>query len=205
MELGTAAAFWGVSLLFVITPGADWAYAITAGLRHRTVMPAVGGLVSGHLVATALVAAGVAALVARTPQVLTALTAAGAVYFVWLGIHAFAHPSAPHQAAEPSPDSRMRQFARGAAVSGLNPKVLLLFLALLPQFTDPGAAWPLWVQILVLGLVHVASCAVVYTSVGVGARLVLGARPSAARAVTRFSAIAMVGIGTLLLAEQIAA
>ena len=205
MELGTAAAFWGVSLLFVITPGADWTYAITAGLRHRTVMAAVGGLVSGHLMATALVAAGVAALVARTPRVLTALTAAGAVYLVWLGINAFAHPSAPQAAAGPAADSRIRQFAKGAAVSGLNPKVLLLFLALLPQFTDPGASWPLWLQILALGLVHCASCAVMYTAVGMGAKAVLGARPTAARAVTRFSAGAMVGIGTLLLAEQLAA
>jgi hypothetical protein len=46
----------------------------------------------------------------------------------------------------------------------------LLFLALLPQFTDPNAGWPLSVQIVVLGLVHVASCAVIYTGVGTGAR-----------------------------------
>ena len=39
--------------------------------------------------------------------------------------------------------------------------LFLLFLALLPQFTDPNAGWPLSVQIVVLGLVHVASCAVI--------------------------------------------
>ncbi|WP_394525483.1 hypothetical protein [Paenarthrobacter nicotinovorans] len=38
MPFGTLAAFWAVSFLFVITPGADWAYAISAGLRHRTVV-----------------------------------------------------------------------------------------------------------------------------------------------------------------------
>src|SRR6478735_2410071 len=59
MPVATIAAFWAVSLVFVVTPGADWAYAITAGLRHRTVLPAVGGLLAGHLAATALVAAGV--------------------------------------------------------------------------------------------------------------------------------------------------
>ena len=97
----------------------------------------------------------------------------------------------------------MRQAAKGAGISGLNPKVFLLFLALLPQFTDPDAAWPLAVQIAVLGLVHVASCAVVYTGVGTGARLVLRARPAAARAVTRLSGAAMVVIGVLLLVEQL--
>ena len=92
---------------------------------------------------------------------------------------------------------------KGAGISGLNPKVFLLFLALLPQFTDPAAPWPLGLQIAVLGLVHVASCAVVYTGVGAGARRVLRARPAAARAVTRFSGAAMVLIGGLLLVERL--
>jgi threonine/homoserine/homoserine lactone efflux protein len=83
VALGTAAAFWAVSLLFVITPGADWAYAIAAGLRHRTVVPAVGGLLAGHLLATVVVAAGVAALVAGSPAVLIALTVTGAA--IWSG------------------------------------------------------------------------------------------------------------------------
>ena len=96
------------------------------------------------------------------------------------------------------------QAAKGLGISGLNPKVFLLFLALLPQFTDPDADWPLAVQIAVLGLVHVASCAVVYPGVGTGARVVLRARPAAARVVTRFSGTAMVVIGVLLLVEQLA-
>jgi len=55
----------------------------------------------------------------------------------------------------------------------------------------------------VLGLVHVASCAAVYTGVGTGARPVLRARPKAARAVTRFSGTAGIVIGVVLLAEQL--
>lgn len=203
MPASTVAAFWAVSLMFVVTPGADWAYAITAGLRHRTVLPAVGGLLAGHLAATVVVAAGVAALVARSPLVMTALTVAGAAYLVWLGIGALARPSAPQAGTEQAAGSWVRQVVKGAGISGLNPKVFLLFLALLPQFTDPDAGWPLAVQIGALGLVHVASCAVVYTGVGTGARRVLRARPAAARAVTRFSGAAMVMIGVLLLAEQL--
>jgi len=203
VEISTVAAFWAVSLLFVITPGADWAYAITAGIRHRTVFPAVAGLVAGHLAATVVVAAGVAALVAGTPIVLTALTAVGAVYLVWLGIGTFARPSTPQPAGESAVDSWVRQAFQGFAVSGLNPKVLLLFLALLPQFTDSTAGWPVAAQILALGSVHVASCAVAYTAVGVGARVVLRARPAAARIVSRFSGVAMVGIGTFLIVEQV--
>ncbi len=203
MAGGTVAAFWAVSFLFVITPGADWAYAIAAGLRHRVVLPAVGGLLVGHLAATAVVAAGVGALVARSPLVLTVLTAVGATYLVWLGIGMLTRPAAPRANPEEPARSWLRQAATGAGISGLNPKVLLLFLALLPQFTDPDAAWPIAGQIVVLGLVHVASCAAVYTGVGTGARRVLRARPTAARAVTRFSGTAMIVIGVVLLAEQL--
>jgi threonine/homoserine/homoserine lactone efflux protein len=80
---------------------------------------------------------------------------------------------------------------------------LPLFLALLPQFTDANAAWPLALQIVVLGLVHVTSCAVVYTGVGTGARRVLRARPAAALAVTRCSGAAMIVIGVMLLGEKL--
>ncbi|MEU6781952.1 LysE family translocator [Nonomuraea angiospora] len=203
MTVGTVAAFWALSLVFVVTPGADWAYAIAAGLRHRTVLPAVGGLLIGHLAAAAVVAAGVAALVAGSPLVMTVLTVAGAAYLVWLGIDILARPSTPRAGAEPAAGSWVRQVVQGAGISGLNPKVFLLFVALLPQFVDPDAAWPVAAQMLVLGLVHVAGCAAVYTGVGAGARLALRARPTAARVVTRVSGAAMVAIGALLLVEQL--
>jgi threonine/homoserine/homoserine lactone efflux protein len=206
VALGTAAAFWAVSLLFVITPGADWAYAIAAGLRHRTVVPAVGGLLAGHLLATVVVAAGVAALVAGSPAVLIALTVTGAAYLVWLGAGLLRGPAAsPPTDTGPEPGSWVRQAATGLGVSGLNPKVFLLFLALLPQFVDADAGWPVATQILCLGLVHVASCAVIYTLVGTGARSVLRTRPAAARTVTRVSGAAMLVIGTILIIEQVIA
>ncbi|WP_328463372.1 LysE family translocator [Actinoplanes sp. NBC_00393] len=202
MAVSTIAAFWAVSFLFVITPGADWAYAIAAGLRHRTVLPAVGGLLAGHLLATAVVAAGVAALVAGSPMVLTVLTVAGAGYLVWLGVGMLRQPAASPAASEEAPHSWVRQAVKGLGISGLNPKVVLLFLAMLPQFTRPTASWPIAVQIIALGLVHVASCAVIYLLVGSGARRILRARPTVAQAVTRFSGAAMVIIGGLLLVEQ---
>jgi len=98
MPAATIAAFWGVSMLFVLTPGADWAYAISSGLRHRSVVPAVSGLLAGHLVATVVVAAGVAALLAGSPTVLAAMTVAGAGYLIWLGIGLMRHPATVHAA-----------------------------------------------------------------------------------------------------------
>ena len=204
MAVGTVAAFWAVSILFVLTPGADWAYAITAGLRNQSIVPAVGGLLSGHLLMTAVVAAGVAALVAQTPIVLTLLTVAGTAYLIWLGVMMLVRHSSPPQAAVAGvPQSWVRQALTGLGISGLNPKVLLLFLALLPQFTDPGASWSLATQIVLLGVVHTVSCAVVYTGVGTGARVVRRTRPAAARVVTWISGVVMIVIGVVLLIERV--
>ena len=202
MSLSMFAAFWAVSVLFVITPGADWAYAISAGIRGRRVLAAVAGMLSGHLVATLIVAAGVGSVIAGAPGVLSALTIAGAGYLLWLGIGMLRHPSAPAVGENKDAGSQLKWVMKGFCISGLNPKVFLLFLALLPQFTDVHAAWPLSLQMTALGLIHVFSCGVVYLLVGYGSGTVLRTRPRAAMRVSRISGGLMIVIAFLLLAEQ---
>ena len=160
----------------------------------------MGGILLGYLALTAVVAAGVAALVARTPAVLTALTVAGAAYLVRLGATVLARP--PAAVAGEAPDAGGRVLLRGFGVSGLNPKGLLLFLALLPQFTDRGGGWPLALQIALLGVLHTVNCGAGYLGVGLLAREVLRAHPVAARRTTRVSGAAMVVLGVALLAER---
>ncbi|MGO4744763.1 LysE family translocator [Serratia quinivorans] len=196
------AAFWAVSILFVITPGLDWAYILSAGMRGRVVVPAVVGLLFGHLIAIAIVAAGVGTLVAGTPMALTALTLIGAAYLLWIGFSMLRHPQTPNSGEGQDCGSWLRWAGKGVCVSGLNPKVFLLFLALLPQFTDANASWSIPMQILVLGLLHLISCGLVYLAVGFGSQSVLQTRPQAARVVSRFSGAAMVIIAIGLLAEQ---
>jgi threonine/homoserine/homoserine lactone efflux protein len=77
MQSNTIATFWAVSLLLALTPGADWAYVISAGLRYRSVLPALGGLLAGQVAATGVVTAGVAGVVARTPSMMALITLAG--------------------------------------------------------------------------------------------------------------------------------
>ncbi|MEV2277077.1 LysE family transporter [Nocardiopsis sp. NPDC049922] len=206
MAASSITAFWAVSVLLILVPGADWAHTITAGLRDRSVLPAIGGLLLGYVALTGVVAAGVAAVVASSPVVLTALTVAGAVYLIGIGAVTVARPAVPGASAEGGAGAAWgARLAQGIGVSGLNPKALLLFTALLPQFTDPADGWPMGAQIAALGLVHTVSCAVVYLCVGLTARAVLGARPAAARAVSRASGAAMVVIGVLLLVQRLAA
>ncbi|WP_155056575.1 LysE family translocator [Streptomyces blattellae] len=204
MDPGTLISFLAVVLLLVCVPGADWAYVISAGLRGRSALPAVAGLVAGYALHTALATAGLAVLVGGSPGLLTALTVAGAGYLVWLGWGVLRNPGVPG-AGRAVAASRGRVFLRGATISGLNPKGLLLYLSVLPQFLVTGAGQlPVPVQTATLGVLHMACCAAVYLTVGVTARAVLGARPAAARAVTRTSGAAMLGIGAFLLVQRLA-
>ncbi|WP_055600256.1 LysE family translocator [Streptomyces aureus] len=204
MDTTTLAAFLVVDLLLVFTPGADWAYAITAGLRERSVVPAVTGLVAGHAAYALVAVAGLAVIVASSPAALTALTVAGAGYLLWLGWGVLRQPAVPEATGETASASRVRVMLKGAGTSGLNPKALLLYFALFPQFIDTADGWPVAAQTGLLSTMHLAACAVVYLAVGVLARTVLRTRPSAARVVTRVSGAMMIAIGTFLLVERLA-
>lgn len=204
MKLSAVLAFWGVCLVLIIVPGADWAFVVGTGLRGRSVVPAVGGLVLGYTVLTAVVAAGVGTVVARDPVLLTALTVAGGGYLIWRGAATLAAPAPglrlASAAAAPAPVGPT--LARGLGVSGLNPKGLLLFLALLPQFADRHGSWPLPGQLALLGVVFTLTCGAFYLGLGSVVRAVLLPRPRTARAITRLSGASMIVIGAVLLAER---
>ncbi|WP_225824463.1 LysE family translocator [Streptomyces naphthomycinicus] len=203
MDSGLLFSFLVVDLLLVCVPGADWAFVIATALRGSSTARAVAGLVCGYALHTALATAGLAVLVAGSPRLLTALTVGGSAYLLRLGWGVLRRPAVPAADDRTAADGRL--FPRGATISGLNPKGLLLYLSVLPQFlTLRGSHLPVPVQTATLGLLHMACCAAVYLTVGVLARALLAARPAAARAVTRTSGAAMLGIGAFLLVERLA-
>src|SRR6516164_6479215 len=93
VAVSSIAAFWAVAALLIAVPGADWAYVIGTVLSGRPVVLAVSGIVIGYAAITIVVAAGVGALVARTPASLKALTIAGGLYLLWLGVRTFLRPA----------------------------------------------------------------------------------------------------------------
>ncbi|WP_041528163.1 LysE family translocator [Paracoccus aminophilus] len=212
MDASLLFAFWLLSISLVMTPGADWACAITAGMGQRALLPALSGMLLGYVWVTLLVAAGAGALVVHFPLLLRALTVLGAGYLLWLGMQALRHPPVPAAAGtgtgpeiEIAPGATAgRAFGwvkRGFVVSGTNPKVLLLFLALLPQFTTPKATLPVPMQVAALGGIQIVNCALVLWLVGQGARVILRRKPEAARWLGLFSGGAMIVIALALLAE----
>ncbi|KRE82085.1 LysE family translocator [Arthrobacter sp. Soil763] len=202
------AAFTAVAVALACTPGVDWAYSIAAGLRERSFVPAVAGLCGGYVVHTLLLAAGLAAVITALPGLLGWLTIAGAGYLLWLGLTtvrswrgaSFGTDTGSGTAGQAS---QLRIFLQGMGTSGINPKGLLFFVALVPQFVSPNAALSVPVQSGLLGLTFVLLVAVVYTVVALLARRLLQTRPGAARRVTLASGIIMMALGLALLAEQV--
>ena len=200
-------AFVLVAVAFACTPGVDWAYSITAGLRRRSFVPAVAGLCGGYVLHTVLLVAGLAAVLSGMPGVLTWITITGAGYLLWLGTSTIrswrgASFSAADAVGRPVA-SQFRTFLQGMGTSGINPKGLLFFVALIPQFVSAEAPLPVPVQSGLLGLTFVALTALIYTCVALLSRTLLQSRPGAARVVTLASGIIMVALGAMLLAEQL--
>lgn len=203
MDGSLVAQFWVIAVLLAFTPGADWAYAISAGLRARSVVPSVLGLLFGYVVVVIFVAVGVGALLATYPVALTVLTVAGASYLIYLGLSTLFSRVAPIQASdELLADRPIAQLLRGAGVSGINPKGILLLLALLPQFTTADG-WPSSAQMLLLGALHILNCTVAYFAVALAAKRLLKSRPRANAVVTRTAGIIMLLIGGGILIERI--
>lgn len=221
MDFSPFLGFAGISLALVMTPGADWAYTIAAGLRRSSPVPSVAGLCTGYLVHTALVTAGLGVLLAARPELVSWLSVAGAFYLAWLGLSTLrswrsARIEATGTASSgdrPSLDQglaavaaegprRGRDFLVGLGTSGINPKGVLLFAAVMPQFVTLGSPLPVPAQTTVMGLSHVLICVLVYGVVAFASRRLLRSRPGLARSVTLSSGLLMLLISAALLVEQ---
>ena len=205
MELSAVVGFALVAFTLIVVPGPDWAYILAAGARDHVVMPAVAGLILGYAGITAVVAAGVGPLVARSSTALLFLTVCGGAYLILLGIRVLrspVHVGIADRATAPAP-SPTHHLLRGAGVSALNPKGLLIFLSVLPQFTQPASGWPIPVQLATLGGIFMLACALFYLLLGYTSGRVLGARPGAARATTKVAGVAMIVVGLALMGERL--
>lgn len=142
------------SILFIQVPGPSVLFSIGRDLtvgRREALLSAVG---NGFGVATQvlLVALGLGAVIAASTTVHTVIKVVGSLYVIWLGIQAIRHRGEARQALESQSELRSGHSLRIGWVVGLtNPKSILFFVAVLPQFTAP-AAGHVGVQMIVLGL-----------------------------------------------------
>ncbi|MDD2690295.1 MAG: LysE family translocator [Simplicispira sp.] len=170
-SLETLITFFGVSLLLGLTPGPDNLFVLVQSAQRgwRAGMAVVLGLCVGLVVHTAAVALGLAAVFAASAMAFTALKWCGAAYLAYLAWQALRAPAAlaceagPTAAVASGPSGR-RMVARGAVMSLTNPKVLVFFLAFLPQFADP-ARGPVALQLMVLGAVFILATLLVFGAI----------------------------------------
>lgn len=148
--------FFLASAVFACVPGPGMFYAAAQTLasgRKAGWWSALGFHIAGlgHVAAAAF---GVSTLLALVPTLFTVMKLVGAAYLIWLGIKylrgARLLVSAPRKPPAPTVRKALRD---SVIVEAMNPKSALFYLAFLPQFTDSSAELPIWVQIVILGMI----------------------------------------------------
>jgi len=144
--LGTQfAAFLGVAVLVIVTPGQDTALTIRntlLGGRRNGVFTAVG-VSTGNFAWAVATSAGVAALLVASKPAFVALRLFGAAYLIFLGAQALASAvglRTAHATVEQAERGGRTAFRQGLVSNLGNPKIAVFFASLLPQFADSFAA-----------------------------------------------------------------
>lgn len=145
-----------MSFLLIVIPGPSMLFVIGRALAqgHRAALTTVVGNTLGSYVLVVAVALGVGAVVERSVLVFTVLKLAGAAYLVHLGVKAVRQRGSLHAAFTRDDPALggLRTLREGFAVGVANPKTIVFFAAVLPQFADQGQGH-VAVQMLLLGLV----------------------------------------------------
>jgi len=164
-------AFALISLGLVLTPGPNMIYLISRSITQGPAagIVSLGGVALGFVFYVLCAAFGITALLFAVPYAYDALRFAGAAYMLWLAWQALKPGGrSPFQVKTLAVDSPRKLFAMGVVTNLLNPKIAMLYLALLPQVIDPAAGSVL-TQSLVLGAIQIA------ISVSVNAMIALAA------------------------------
>lgn len=197
-------AFALVSVVFVLIPGPSVLFTVSRALTlgKRPALLTVVGNASGVYLHVIAVAFGVAAIMERSIVAFTVLKLAGAAYLVYLGIQALRHrrslPSLLNQPAELV--RRRKVFTDGFVVGLTNPKSIVFFAAVLPQFVTPSNGH-LTSQLLVLGMIAIAAalvCDSLWAIVAGTARDWFAHSPRRLEVIGGSGGLVMVGLGVQL-------
>jgi threonine/homoserine/homoserine lactone efflux protein len=193
-------------ILLTVAPGPDNILVVSLGLSRgrRPAILAAWGMVSGVLVHTTAAALGISAVLAASPAAFRAVQFAGAGYLTFLAWRILRESRGglgAARSADRAPVASWALYRRGFLMNVLNPKVALFFLAFLPQFVRSESAWPVWMQMIALGLAFMAQAFVIFTGFGLFAGLVgeaLARRPWIQRLFDLLSAGVFLTLAVLL-------
>jgi homoserine/homoserine lactone efflux protein len=151
-------AFVGAAIAIAISPGAGAIQSMATGLKHGVLRGYwnIIGLETGLMLQLTLVAVGLGAIVTKSVLAFNIIKWIGVAYLIYLAVRQWrtAAVDLREQLGNATRGGRMSLLVRGFLVNTTNPKGLVFFLAVLPQFIVPTA--PLLPQYLAIGVTMVA-------------------------------------------------
>ena len=168
MDLSTFLYFLIASMLLTIAPGPDIMYLLAKSLADgaRSGISLALGLTTGLIFHTSLVIIGVAAIIQQSPLAFAILKYTGAAYLLYLAWGAFHAQGNLKLNAVNKSGSYFKLYRRGVIMNVLNPKVLLFFLAFLPQFVNLNSD-SVSLQIAFLGFIFGLQTLVIFSLVAI--------------------------------------
>lgn len=127
------------------------------GMRYgaRGTLPTIAGDLSANTLQMIAAAIGLGAIITNSASAFTVVKWAGVAYLAWMGVNHLRH--ATRDVDQPDTGAGLNawsRYAQGFVTSASNPKAVVFFAALFPQFADPAAATsPVWAQFVILGAV----------------------------------------------------
>lgn len=191
-------AFALTALIIEITPGPNMTYlaALSLSSGMRTGFAAVGGIALGLATYGVVAALGLAAVIEGSPLLYGLLRWSGVAYLLWLAWEAWSSERETSPDATDGPDGDpWIAFRRGLVTNLLNPKAVVFYVAVLPEFIRPGAG-SVMAQTVTLSAVYVAVATVIHCGIVVLAGRLQSkiATPDNRRTVRRLLAVVLVVI-----------
>ena len=194
-------AFVLIATVLILVPGPSVLFVVTRSLTlgRRAGLATVAGNAAGVYVQAIAVALGVGALVQESIHLFTAIKLVGAAYLVYLGAQSLRHRRSLFAALDQPVEPKLarRIFADAFVVGIFNPKVIVFFVAILPQFADRSAG-SVPVQLLVLGAIFcliALVCDSLWALAAGAARAWLLGSPRRLQAIGGAGGVAMIGLG----------
>jgi threonine/homoserine/homoserine lactone efflux protein len=192
-------AFAVIETALCLTPGPAVLLVLSQALRRGTVRTlwSIAGIIVANSVYFILSATGIGAILMASYDLFFAIKWVGAAYLVWLGVSAFLGRSKTLsiRAADAAPVRSSHLFLNGFILQMSNPKALVFFTALVPQFINPHAAIAPQVAILAVTSMAIEFLVQLGYALLAGRAAHLAAQPRFARITDRVSGSLLIGAG----------
>jgi threonine/homoserine/homoserine lactone efflux protein len=199
IPLPTLLAFVATTLVFVVIPGPSVLFVIgrALSLGRAGALLSVLGNACGFLVQIAAIALGLGAIIERSIVLFTGIKIVGALFLVYLGVQAIRHRKQPINRDAVPAVGRWRSLGEGAVVGVSNPKSIVFFLAVLPQFVTVSTG-SVELQLITLGAVFAVMAVVTDSVWAIGAsaaRTWFARSPKRIEVLGASGGVAMIGLG----------